>query len=549
MQNRFKIMLALWAMAFSAIAAEVDLDTAKAFAKNWRGKGVRTARTHKTAAGESRFHVVNFEGGGWAAVGTDDEESPVIAFADNGEELVEDEKNPVWYLVKRDAEWRAKGREISHKEHKGHRGKHRGWERKRRGEGVGEGEGVGRGVKTATVKTSVGDSALEDVRVAPLIQSTWDQKTAGGYKTYNYYTPGNYYCGCVATMMAQIMRYYEWPKTSVAAKTYECMWGSNISMSSTMTTGDKTMFGGVYDWSKMPLNPNSSTSDANRQEIGKLCYDCGVSVHMMWSSVGSGTFTSLVREALVDTFGYSNAHLVVYDYPTEQYPQVFHAYDFDELKTIVISNCEAGLPIGYGISGDGGHAVVIDGYGYSSDGEFYMHINPGWSGSSNTWYNPPNLAMGGYAFDESDELVYNIFPEGTGALVTGRVKGPDDEPVEGATVSGFIEYRENVGRYSPSYVTRTNIFTSVVTDARGKYHIKTGVVGSRIDNEKIHATATKGRLFGTATTDLPRSQTMLGSRTNPFNGGYSTNSYSLGNKIDFNIQLENQKIPPRVIFR
>lgn len=396
-------MLALWAMAFPAVAAEVDLDTARQFARDWRGKGIRAARTHRNAAGESRFHVVSFEGGGWAAVGTDDEESPVIAFCDNGEDLVEDERNAVWFLVKRDGERRAKAREISHKEHKGRRGKHKGWERKRKG--VGEGEGSG--VKTATVKTAASTTALDDVRVAPLIQSTWNQ--SDGYKTYNYYTPNNYVCGCVATMLAQILRYYEWPKTSVDPFEGECRVGTNIYKLSSMSVTNCTAIGGMYDWAKMTLKPDNSTPTENRREIAKLCYDAGVSVNMMWSGTGSGAFMADVRDALVEDWGYADAHLVVYDYPTKDYPVPEHPYDFEELKRIVVSNCEAGRPIGYGISGDsGGHAVVIDGYGYSSSGDFYMHINPGWGGSANAWYNPPNLSMGDLSFDESDELVYNI---------------------------------------------------------------------------------------------------------------------------------------------
>lgn len=547
MKTSFILALFLFAANF-VFAAEVGLDEAKSFAKGWRGKNISAARTHKSAAGESRFHVVSFEGGGWAAVGVDDEESPVIAFSDNGEDLVEDEKNPVWFLVKRDAEWRAKGREISHKEHKGHRGKHKGWERKRKvqGEVEGEGEGVGR-VKTATVKTGASMTSLDDVRVAPLVKSTWDQKAAGGYKTYNYFTPNNYYCGCVATMMAQIMRYYEWPKKSVSAKTYKCKWGSNINDSSTMTTGDKTMMGGTYDWTKMPFSPNSSTSDASRQEIGKLCYDVGVSVSMMWSSVGSGAFTSLVREALVDTFGYSDAHLVIFQ-------SGVHNYNFEELKTIVISNCEAGLPVGYGISGsnDGGHAVVIDGYGYSDSGEFYLHINPGWSGKSNAWYNPPNLAMGGYVFDSSDELVYNVFTEGSGALVTGRVVDQHGNPIEGATVSGYLVYEEavtvsTIGQWTKTQlVERTNVVDSVTTDMNGKYHLKTGLKGTAAT---FYATAEALRYHTiTQEVELPASQTMRGSRTNPFSGGYSTNGYSLGNKVDFNFTLTSKPLP-KVLFR
>lgn len=556
-----RVLFSLFCFLFAAnfvFAAEVGLDGAKNFARGWRGRGVRAARTHKTAAGESRFHVVSFEGGGWAAVGTDDEESPVIAFSDDGEDLVEDERNAVWFLVKRDAERRAKERGL--RGSKGSRGRHKGWGEKKVRSSFAEAtedKEVG-GVKTATVKTSTSEGALYDVRVAPLVQSKWNQLTANNYAKgplcYNYYTPNNYYCGCVATMMAQMMRYHEWPKKSVEAKTFPCYVGTTIPdeiLESDIV--DKKMIGGIYNWEKMILNPSSSTSLASRQEIGKLCYDCGVSVSMMWSSVGSGAFMSLVREALVDTFGYSDTHLVVYDYPTEKNPVPFHSYDFEELKTIVVSNCEAGLPVGYGISGkSGGHAVVIDGYGYSDSGEFYMHINPGWSGDANAWYNPPNLSMGGYAFDSSDELVYNIFPEGSGAIVTGRVVDQCGNPVAGATVGGYLVYEEDIevpwiGQWTKTQlVTRTNEVASVTTDANGKYCLKTGLMGYEA---KLYATAEKPHHHTqTQTTDLSSAQTMLGSRDDPFGGGYSTNGYSLGNKIDFDFVLP-KLTPPKVIFR
>lgn len=535
-----RVLLSLLSFLFAAnfvFAADVGLDEAKNFALRWRGRGVRAARTHKTAAGESRFHVVSFEGGGWAAIGADDEDAPVIAFSDNGEDLVEDERNAVWFLVKRDGERRAFARRevkrkgssfakaTEDKEGEG-RGRHKGWSYKREMAKV-EGRG---GVKTATVKTSIGESSLEDVRVEPLLKSTWDQKTTrDGYVAYNIYTPNNYYCGCVATMMAQMMRYFEWPKTSVVAKTYQCKWGTNIKDSTTMTTGDKTMMGGVYDWSKMTLEPDASTPYVNRQEIGKLCYDVGVSVNMMWSSVGSGSYLQNAREAFIDTWGYSNACVVLF-IPGK------HDYSQEEFKTIVISNCEAGLPVGYGISGSkaGGHAVVIDGYGYSGS-EFYVHINAGWSGNSNAWYCPPDLTMGGYAFTDSDELVYNVYTEGSGALVTGRVLDADGNPIEGAVVSGY-----GVDSFSSHWQFEAT------TDKNGKYHFKTGIEGRSL---AITATARYGRnQRAQQQLELPASRSMKGYRPDPF-GTYLFNNYSLGNKIDFDFKLEYQPETPKVLFR
>ena len=51
-----------------------------------------------------------------------------------------------------------------------------------------------------------GVEQVSDLRVAPLVQSLWDQGSAGELACYNYYTPPNepgylynYPCGCVAT--------------------------------------------------------------------------------------------------------------------------------------------------------------------------------------------------------------------------------------------------------------------------------------------------------------------------------------------------------------
>ena len=68
---------------------------------------------------------------------------------------------------------------------------------------------------TSTTKISSA-SGLDDVRVEPLVKSRWGQENNSMYINYgepcfNYYTPNNYPCGCVATAMAQVMRYHRHP--------------------------------------------------------------------------------------------------------------------------------------------------------------------------------------------------------------------------------------------------------------------------------------------------------------------------------------------------
>ena len=48
--------------------------------------------------------------------------------------------------------------------------------------------------------------SIDDVRVAPLVQTSWGQGQVGGQNCYNAMTPNNYSCGCVPTAAGQLMR-------------------------------------------------------------------------------------------------------------------------------------------------------------------------------------------------------------------------------------------------------------------------------------------------------------------------------------------------------
>ena len=118
-------------------------------------------------------------------------------------------------------------------------------------------------------------SSISDLRVPPLLKSKWGQSTNNGKRIYNYYTPYNSVCGCVATAMSQIMRYHEYPTSKVTAETKACCYDGAVT--------NLTMQGGTYNWSEMPLVPSSSISISQQQAIGKLTSDAGISVHMQYT--------------------------------------------------------------------------------------------------------------------------------------------------------------------------------------------------------------------------------------------------------------------------
>ncbi len=272
----------------------------------------------------------------------------------------------------------------------------------------------------ATSIAYAGVSSIDDVRVAPLVQSKWNQSNVGSKDVYNYYTPNNYVCGCVATAGSQIMRFHRHPQSYVTPVTRTC-YVDGVATS-------KTMYGGTYSWDDMPLVPTSSITDEQCRAIGKLCYDVGVSIYMGWASDGSGTGHYCLKDAFLNVFGYKNAMAL----------QIKNGTISDTvIKKALLANFDAGYPVEVAIrSSYGGHSIVGDGYGYSG-GTLYVHLNLGWGGSSDAWYNLPNIGTG-YAFNVVDGAVYNIFPDATGDLLTGRVLGASDgRPIAGATVQAL----------------------------------------------------------------------------------------------------------------
>ncbi|HEX4086961.1 MAG TPA: C10 family peptidase [Chthoniobacteraceae bacterium] len=287
-------------------------------------------------------------------------------------------------------------------------------------------------------------SSVSDVRVAPLTKSAWNQTTTYGLPVFNYYTPpygagntNNYYAGCVATMLAQLMRFHQWPQDAVGTSSFQITVNGNNEQKA-LRGGDGN--GGSYNWSNMPLVPGSSTTTVQEQAIGSLLVDAGVASNMDYESDGSGAYLS--ANVLTNTFHYANA--------------AYSEAGLANLEVAIEANLDAGLPVGVAISGGGeGHAVVADGYGYNG-GTVYQHINMGWSGSCNAWYNLPEVVAGGYDFNTVDGVLYNIDPQVKGEIVSGRVTDAADNAVSGVTVTAAAN----------------SVVYTATTDAEGIYAFK-----------------------------------------------------------------------------
>ncbi len=279
-------------------------------------------------------------------------------------------------------------------------------------------------------------ATLDDIRVAPLVESKWSQGDVGGKRCYNRFTPDlqngeRAFCGCVATAMSQIMRYHKFPSASRPSVTRTCYVNTYAATKEDPDcVTNMTTQAGFYDWDNMPLVPGDDVTDAQCEAIGKLTSDAGISVNMNYGAAAdgsSGAFDFCVPKGLKEAFGYASA-----DYYSA--PEI--SDDQTAMERGLFANLDAGYPVLLGVYDydNGGHAIVGDGYGYKDD-VAYVHLNMGWSGQWDFWYNLPNIDSLP-SFDTFDDMVVNIFPaESNVALLTGRVTDSNGAAVSGAAVS------------------------------------------------------------------------------------------------------------------
>jgi len=289
------------------------------------------------------------------------------------------------------------------------------------------------------VETSRFTPLRNDRAVAPLIASTWGQGTY-----YNALCPDNVPVGCVATAMAQIMRYWSFPTVGLGSNTYTDAAPAGYHASYGVQTAN---FGATtYNWSGMPLSVGSANTS-----VATLCYHAGVAVNMDYDPTGSGAYSTDVPTALIDHFRYKST--------TQHHYK--SAYGTDAWDTLMRGELDNARPIYYSGSGpDGGHAFILDGYQSTN----YFHLNWGWDGGSNGYYYLSNLNPSGYTFNTGQAAVIGIQPGETITTLSEGFEGTTYPPA-GWTVTASTFLRSATayitGAYSARYsVTGTGTATS-----------------------------------------------------------------------------------------
>jgi hypothetical protein len=408
------------------------------------------------------YYAVYLEGGGFVIVAADDLVEPIITFADEG--VFEPATgNPLAALVRRDVERRVAAARNTISLQTGStvmaKGKWRHFTE------------LARYAENSIAL--LGETSISDVRVEPFIQSKWGQTTCCDRNCYNYYTPRNYPSGCTATAMAQLMRYHEYPdgRGSIGSRRFRIK-VDDILQDAYTRGGDGG--GGPYQWSLMALEPDCESTLEQREAIGALCYDAGVAARSEYAEHSTSSSLRNARSALLGTFMYSNAVRALKDDINK---------GRDALNNMVNPNLDAGYPAILGIVQDDtevGHAVIVDGYGYDLS-TLYHHLNMGWKGNHDVWYNLPDVDYSEQDYyDVINGCIYNIFTYGSGEIISGRVTDLAGNPVSGATV---------IARgWGGPYTAETNdkgIYALVKVDAHSTYTISAVKVGYEFTDRQV----------------------------------------------------------------
>ncbi|OJV26804.1 MAG: hypothetical protein BGO32_08105 [Bacteroidetes bacterium 37-13] len=327
--------------------------------------------------------------------------------------------------------------------------------------------------------------------VNPLCQTKWNQApNENGACPYSNLYNERCVTGCVATAMAQIMKFWNYPTQGVGSHSYNDQNFGTQAANFGATT---------YNWAGMGNTLSSPNSD-----VATLMYHCGVAVEMSYGVGATGGSSAFVVASLSP--GQACAE---YAYKT------YFGYDPNSLQGVSRDNytdanwisllkgeLDAGRPIQYaGFGQGGGHTWVCDGY----DQNNFFHQNWGWGGNSDGFFSvnnldPTSLGAGGGTggFNSRQQAVIGIKPANGGGGGGGTINQGGIALYAATTVSAnpvqsgssFSVYADIANSGSTNF---TGNFAAAIFDHNGVF--------VRIIQEYTNQTAQAGYHYQVSFTD------------------------------------------------
>lgn len=212
--------------------------------------------------------------------------------------------------------------------------------------------------------------------VGPLLSTEWGQ-----WNGYNNFSGRAGDCpnfpnsrppsGCVATAMAQVMKFHEHPSK--------------------------------YNWNSMPDNSGSN-------ETAQLMRDIADAIDMDWNCNGSRAYMKDAASAFSCEFGYQNVYYTDFNLNTLK-------QQLRQNKPVLLSGYQNKKCFLWWCSYSDGHAWVCDGYRSTFHCRtratyLYLHMNWGWGlRTKDSYYAYNDWNSGNYSFNHNKEMIININPQ------------------------------------------------------------------------------------------------------------------------------------------
>ena len=281
--------------------------------------------------------------------------------------------------------------------------------------------------------------------IAPLCKTAWNQGDP-----YNQKCPKlngeRSVTGCVATAMAQVLKYHNWPDKAEGKVSYQ--WRSGKRAIS-LDLADQEL-----NWDNMLDRYTDSATEEQKLAVALLMRAVGFSVEMDYSPDASGSYSVNIGPALTRHFKYDKGMR----YLSRSY------YSLPEWEETIYNSLRDFGPVIYGGQAMiGGHSFVCD--GYDTDG--YFHFNWGWGGVSDGYFlldalDPEVHGIGGAdsAFNFMQDAVVDIRPDRSGTsefigeiILGSPLKFTGDwrgiEPEEGEELPELVNGQLTLPNYFP----------------------------------------------------------------------------------------------------
>jgi len=331
------------------------------------------------------------------------------------------------------------------------------------------------GLSSASRKADAPMQTIFASSIGPLLSTTWDQGDPNdSYSPYNEYTPAAPGCthtvtGCVAAAMAQVMKYWNWPDTGTGSYSYTVQGINSAALNGTILSAD---FSHAYNWSSMPDALTSYSTSTQDDAVARLMSDVGISVSMEYGCGDSGAMILTVPGSMSTYFKYQPANIVAradYSLSSDWMDLIETELNAATPRVILFGIATGNTPA------DSGHMVVIDGYQTSVSGTGQVHLNYGWGGFSDGYYDiTSNWTTGGYTWDVNDQgLVVGIEPlseSNNSHMLTILKSGTGSGSVSAST--GTINWNANLG--TTTYASNTSVSLTVAADPGSTFSGWTG---------------------------------------------------------------------------